>query len=120
MYRNSDDPSFLLFYGFLFANLIVLYPFFGPLVSSQAIWSFASALCGILSLVNIACLVFMFKPGVAVLRDYERQLKKGIDPVFIPENCGVQNAQLWHEIIAKNYSKELEAYRAAFPDGCEK
>ena len=98
----------------------VVFTFFGPLVSSQAIWSFASALCGILSLVNIACLVFMFKPGVAVLRDYERQLKKGIDPVFIPENCGVQNAQLWHEIIAKNYSKELEAYRAAFPDGCEK
>ena len=25
LYRNSDDPSFLLFYGFLFANLIVLY-----------------------------------------------------------------------------------------------
>ena len=51
---------------------------------------------------------------------YERQLKKGIDPVFIPENCGIKNAPIWHEIIEKNYSKELEAYRAAFIEGCGK
>ena len=99
---------------------IIVLAFFGPLISSQVVWSMGSALCGVLSLANIACLVCMFKPGVAVLRDYERQLKKGIDPVFIPENCGIKNAPIWHEIIEKNYSKELEAYRAAFIEGCGK
>ena len=93
---------------------IVILAFFGPLISSQTIWNLASALCGIIFLVNIICLVFLFKPGAAVLKDYERQLKKGIDPVFIPENCGIKNAELWHEIIENNYSDELKAYHNAF------
>ena len=94
---------------------IVVLAFFGPLISSQTIWSLASTLCGIIFLINIVCLVFLYKPGVAVLKDYERHLRKGIDPVFIPENCGIKNAELWHEIIEKDYSEELKAYREAFP-----
>lgn len=90
--------------------------FMGPLVSSTIIWSVASALCGLLSLVNLACLALLYKPGVATLRDYEQQLKNGIDPIFIPERCGIQDAELWHKIIAEDYADELKAYRLVFPD----
>lgn len=119
-YFFSGSPQTIKKAGLAVNIAIVILAFFGPLISSQVIWSIGSALCGIISLTNIVCLVFLFKPGVAVLRDYERQLKKGIDPVFIPENCGITNAHIWHEIIQTNYPKELEAYRAAFPDGGDK
>ena len=50
------------------------------------------------------------------MRDYEEQLKHGIDPVFVPERCGIQGAELWHEIIAEDYTDELAAYKRIFPD----
>lgn len=90
--------------------------FVGPLVSSTTIWNLASALCGLLSLVNLACLALLYKPGVSTLRDYEAQLKHGLDPVFIPERCGIENAELWHRIIAEDYADELKAYKQVFPD----
>lgn len=93
----------------------VIVAFFGPLVNPTTIWSLASALCGLLSLVNLACLILLYKPAVATLKDYERQLKEGIDPVFIPENCHIENADLWHEIIAEDYADELKVYNKAFP-----
>ena len=93
----------------------IILAFVGPLVSSTTIWNFASALCGLLSLVNLACLGLLYKPGISTLRDYEEQLKRGIDPVFIPERCGIQGAELWHT-IAEDYADELKAYKQAFPD----
>lgn len=95
----------------------VVVSFFGPLINPTTIWSLASALCGLLSLVNLASLVLMYKPAVATLRDYERQLKVGIDPVFIPENCNIDNADLWHQIIAEDYADELKVYNKTFPKG---
>ena len=94
----------------------IILAFVGPLVSSTTIWNLASALCGLLSLVNLACLGLLYKPGISTLRDYEEQLKRGIDPVFIPERCGIQGAELWHTIIAEDYADELKAYKQAFPD----
>lgn len=94
----------------------IILAFVGPLVSSTTIWNLASALCGLLSLVNLACLGLLYKPGISTLRDYEEQLKRGVDPVFIPERCGIQGAELWHTIIAEDYADELKAYKQAFPD----
>lgn len=90
--------------------------FFGPLINSGTIWNLASALCGLLSLVNLLCLAFLFKPGIKSLKDYERQLQKGIDPVFIPEKCGIKGAELWDSIIKEEYAEELKAYKKAFPE----
>ncbi len=92
----------------------VVLAFLGPLISSATIWSMASAMCGLISLVNLTCLILLYKPGVATLRDYERQLAKGLDPVFVPEDCGIEHAELWHKITAEDYSQELEAYQRAF------
>lgn len=90
--------------------------FWGPLISSSTIWNLASALCGLLSLVNLACLALLYKPGIKTLRDYERQKKMGLDPVFIPEECGIKNADLWHKIIEEDYAEELAEYRRVFPE----
>ncbi|MBU5310986.1 alanine:cation symporter family protein [Tissierella carlieri] len=101
----------------MYINLAtVIMAFAGPLISSATIWNLASAMCGIISIVNVGSLVLLYKPGVATLKDYERQIKKGIDPVFIPENCGITNADIWNEIIRRDYADELAAYQKAFPN----
>jgi len=38
----------------------------------------------------------------------------GIDPVFIPEECGIKDAELWNKIIEEDYSEELANYKKAF------
>jgi AGCS family alanine or glycine:cation symporter len=39
---------------------------------------------------------------VATLRDYEKQRKAGLDPVFDPQKLGIKNAELWDTIREKN------------------
>ena len=72
--------------------------FLGPLVSSSTIWSMASAMCGLISLINLFSLILLYKPAIITLKDYEKQLKMGLDPVFIPEKYKIENAELWNKI----------------------
>ena len=53
---------------------------------------------------NLLGLLFLVKPVAALLKDFERQKKLGLDPVFVPEDCGIKNAELWHEITNEHYS----------------
>lgn len=90
--------------------------FLGPLVSSSTIWSMASAMCGLISLVNLFSLILLYKPAIITLKDYEKQLKMGLDPVFIPEKYGIENAELWNKIIEEDYTTELDNYKKVFND----
>jgi AGCS family alanine or glycine:cation symporter len=51
---------------------------------------------------NIIAIIALTKPGLATLRDYERQRKLGIDPVFEPSKLGIKNAEIWDEINERN------------------
>ena len=90
--------------------------FLGPLVSSSTIWSMASAMCGLISLVNLFSLILLYKPAIITLKDYEKQLKMGLDPVFIPEKYEIENAELWNKIIEEDYTTELDNYKKVFND----
>ena len=90
--------------------------FLGPLVSSSTIWSMASAMCGLISLVNLFSLILLYKPAIITLKDYEKQLKMGLDPVFIPEKYKIENTELWNKIIEEDYNTELDNYKKVFND----
>ncbi len=40
----------------------------------------------------------------------------GLDPVFIPERCGIKDAELWTEITEKNYPDQLAALKEKVGD----
>jgi len=40
----------------------------------------------------------------------------GIDPVFIPEECGIKDVELWNKIIEEDYSEELANYKKVFKE----
>src|SRR5699024_10031785 len=47
-----------------------------------------------------------------LLRDFERQMKLGLDPVFEPEKIGVRNADFWDQRVARLKAGD------AVPEGC--
>ena len=59
---------------------------------------------GLIAWFNLLGLLFLVKPVAALLKDFERQKKLGLDPVFVPEDCSIKNAELWHEITNEHYS----------------
>lgn len=46
----------------------------------------------------------------------KKQLKMGLDPVFIPEKYKIENAELWNKIIEEDYNTELDNYKKVFND----
>lgn len=91
---------------------VVAITFIGATGSVDVIWNFGSAAVGAMAWFNIIVIVLLTKPGIATLKDYEEQKKMGLDPVFVPERCGIYDADIWHEIAAKRYPTELAALNA--------
>ena len=43
-----------------------------------------------------------------VIRDYEKQKAEGKDPIFVPEDLGIKNADVWKKISVKYKKKASE------------
>lgn len=113
-FGKFSDKASVKFVNFAINLATVILGFLGPLIKSTSIWNLASAMCGLISIVNLVCLLLLCKYGIATLKDYERQLEKGLDPVFIPKDSGFENADLWTKIVNENYKKQLDEYNKVF------
>ncbi len=69
--------------------------FFGAVNPASLIWAIGDIGYASLAWLNFICLLFLAKPALACLRDYDEQRKKGIDPVFDPLKLGIKNAEYW-------------------------
>ena len=58
----------------------------------------------------------MRKQAISLLKDYEKQIKAGIDPVFIPSQCGIEGIKIWDEIVQEHYTQEKEIYQEIFKE----
>lgn len=76
---------------------------FGSVKSAALAWNIADIGVGILAWLNVIGLMFLAKPVVAALKDYEHQKKQGLDPVFRPSACGIEGAELWEDIADNKY-----------------
>jgi len=100
-------------YGIVLTRIaIIAATFIGSVSSVDVVWNFGSAAVGAMAWFNIIVIVLLAKPGIATLKDYEAQKKRGIDPVFIPSRCDIQGAELWDTIIPRTYANELAAFQA--------
>ncbi len=92
--------------------IICLVTFTGALMSANMVWNFGSAGVGAMAWFNVVVILLLTKPGIRTLKDYEEQKKMGLDPVFVPERCGIKGAELWDFIVKKNYAGQLAALQA--------
>lgn len=68
---------------------------FGSVQSADLIWAIGDVGYASLAWINMVCLLFLVKPVLAALRDYDRQRGLGLDPVFEPGAAGVSGADYW-------------------------
>ncbi len=65
-----------------FRALVVLVVGAGSLLELQAVWSLADVAMGFMALVNLVALLLLGRWALGALRDFERQVRAGQDPVF--------------------------------------
>lgn len=68
---------------------------FGSVQSADLIWAIGDVGYASLAWINMVCLLFLIKPVLAALRDYDNQRRLGRDPVFDPRTAGVTGADYW-------------------------
>lgn len=74
---------------------LLVMTFVGALNSAGAVWALGDVGVGLMAWLNIIAILLLTKVGMVVLKDYETQKKKGLDPVFNPEPLGIKNADFW-------------------------
>ena len=93
--------------------IVTVIVFFGATRNLATAWDIADIGIGIMCWINFVALLVLSPKAIKILKDYERQKKLGIDPVFEPSDLGLDNAELWNEITAEKYSSQLETKHEA-------
>ena len=68
---------------------------FGAFHNARTAWALGDIGVGLMAWLNIIAIFLLQKPALLALRDYERQKKAGVEPVFDPEALGIRNAGFW-------------------------
>lgn len=92
-------------------GILVLSTFFGTIRTSEVAWNLADVGVGMMAWLNIIAILLLSKVAYKTLNDYEEQKKMGLDPVFIPERCGIKDADIWTDIAANIYPDQLDAIK---------
>lgn len=70
---------------------------FGAYHNAAMAWTLGDIGVGVMAWLNIVAILILQKPAMIALRDYERQRKLGLDPVFDPLALGIKNAMFWEQ-----------------------
>ncbi|WCH47395.1 alanine/glycine:cation symporter family protein [Lysinibacillus sp. OF-1] len=77
--------------------IFLLVVYVGSVQSVSLMWGLGDIGFGSMSYLNFIAIVLLTKPAIQVLRDYDRQKKAGLDPIFDPREVGIKNADFWIE-----------------------
>ncbi|CAH0239880.1 alanine/glycine:cation symporter family protein [Peribacillus sp. YIM B13472] len=78
--------------------VILAASFYGTIRTAELAWALGDAGLGIMVWLNVIAILILAKPALITLKDYEKQKKAGVDPVFNPKSLGIKNADFWeHE-----------------------
>lgn len=98
--RKFESPVF----NYVLKIVMMLVIMYGSINQAKLAWDIGDIGVGLMAWFNIVAIIFLQRPALAALKDYEKQRKEGKDPVFDPENIGVTNAHIWNTI---NKNKEV-------------
>lgn len=98
--RGRPNPTL----GYLLRFAMVGMVFYGCVESADVIWAIGDVGYASLAWVNMVCVIFLVKPALTALRDYDAQRRLGLDPTFDPVKLGIRNADFW--VDAKTADRE--------------
>jgi AGCS family alanine or glycine:cation symporter len=68
---------------------------YGCVSTASGAWTLGDIGVGLMAWLNILGILVLQQPAFAALRDFERQKKQGLDPVFDPLALGITGATYW-------------------------
>ncbi|MGG0240214.1 alanine/glycine:cation symporter family protein [Bacillus rhizoplanae] len=101
--REKDRPWMIFVLKFIFLATV----FYGCVKTAATAWALGDIGVGIMAWVNIIAILFLQKPALLALKDYEKQKKEGKDPVFDPQELGIKNADFWEHEYGKDKQEEV-------------
>jgi len=101
---NRDGKVWML----LIKLAILAATMYGAVQTAQLAWALGDVGLGIMVWLNVIAILILVKPALITLKDYERQKKQGLDPVFDPKALGIKNADFWEHEYNKDAKTEAE------------
>lgn len=95
-YYQAESNMKFMFKGkaagtYLMRGIFLVAVFSGVVVDGQTIWSMADLGVGLMAWVNIIGILILSMKVRAILKDYEKQKKAGVDPLFDPAKFGIKD-----------------------------
>ena len=69
--------------------------FLGSLTGSGVVWTVGDIGVGTMAWINIVAILLLSPKAMRSLKDYERQKRRGGEPVFDPKALGIEGAEFW-------------------------
>lgn len=104
-YLFKDSKNHKLYFLLTKLGLLAM-TYYGSIRTASLAWGLGDIGVGLMAWLNLIAIIMLTKTGVATLKDYEAQKKLGLDPIFVPEDLGIKNADIWKTISAK-YKKKI-------------
>lgn len=81
---------------FLYRLCVIGMVLFGCVAKIQIVWDMADLFMGLMAIINLIAISMLSKIAFAALKDYDRQKKQGIEPVFYADSIeGLNNIECW-------------------------
>ncbi len=92
-YLNKKRPPSKKFMTFFYIACVAVI-FVGALVPMDLAWTMADITMGGMTLINIPCCLILSGIAIKALKDFERQKKRKLNPVFKAKNIGLNESEL--------------------------
>lgn len=89
-YIHKEQPGKRFMAGFRLVCAIVV--FVGAGMEMSMLWDISDVLMGVMALINIPVILVLSNTAMKAVKDYEKQLKNGGNPIFRSANIGLKHA----------------------------
>lgn len=78
----------------------------GGIVDSEVVWSMGDTGAGMMAWTNLLAIVLLTPVALRILKDYDKQRKAGLDPMFDPTTVGIDDPNgVWTEWVDKKKAR---------------
>lgn len=77
----------------------------GSIKTAAAVWAMGDLGMGLMAWVNLVVILFLSRPALKALKDYEQQKKAGHNPTFKPSSIGLQGADFWEHAYQASHAE---------------
>lgn len=92
---------------FVLRLCMVLVVFFATMLTSGKAWDLGDVGVGLMAWINVIAVLFLQKKGLLTLKDYEKKVKEGKDPIFNPDEYPeLEATDVWKGICADYSAKK--------------